>query len=151
MIQRVQTVYLLIITGLMSVMFFLPLARFTSDASISYIFKITGLYDPKGFAHFTWGLESLIALIGFISFIAIFFYKRRKLQVKVCILNIFLMLAFYGVVFYYYSIFKENPGITTMTPGFALSFPLIALILNLLAIRSIRKDEALIRSLDRIR
>lgn len=150
MLQRIQTVYLLMVTGLMSVMFFLPLATFINNSSQPYIFNIIGLYKPEGLFCSTWPLELIVTLVGVLSLVTVFLYKRRLLQTKICIFNVILLLVFYGLVLYYYTLFK-NESIVNLTPGFSFPLPLIALILDLMAIRSIRKDEALVKSLDRIR
>ena len=50
-----------------------------------------------------------------------------------------------------YGQYQKDLGDVDITGKIALTFPFISLILNYLAIRNIGADEALVRSLDRLR
>ncbi len=143
MIQRIQTIYLLLIAGLMLAMLFMPLGYaeemvFTSKAIIQKGIIVCS----------TWGTFTIISTVILNALISISLYKKRALQIRLSIINIFQMILIYGVFFFSYFSFLKDCKIQ---PAIALSFPIIAIIFNLLAIRSIRKDEKLIKSLDRIR
>jgi uncharacterized membrane protein YhdT len=97
-------------------------------------------------------IGALLLLTALNSLFIIFQYKKRMLQVKLSGLN-YLLLS--GVLVAYYLTIKEDNGLLT-DPGrgqFLIGFyvPVIAILLNFLVIRFIRKDEALVRSVDRIR
>lgn len=153
MLQRIQTIYLLIIVALIVATLFLPLAMLqVGDAFFS--FDATGLNtiaeQPK-LMYPTWGLFALAAVIAIVSLMAIFMFKKRILQIRLCIFNALLMLGFYGLfAFFVWTLKGELEGVT-ISVKIALSFPLISLILDYLAIRNIGADEALVRSLDRLR
>jgi len=69
---------------------------------------------------------------------------------RLCTINIFVLLGLGGLIYYYVSeSAKLLSGIYSFT--IFLLFPVIAAILIYLAIRAIKKDEMLVRSIDRIR
>ena len=90
-------------------------------------------------------------IISLLAFLIIFLFKNRILQIRLCVFNSILMLGFYGLFAFFYWSVKGQMESVSMSFKFALSFPLISLILNYLAIRNIGADEALVRSLDRLR
>ncbi|MDR0349163.1 MAG: DUF4293 domain-containing protein [Tannerella sp.] len=153
MIQRIQTVYLLIVAALTVVMLFMPLAVvqlandfYTLDAS-----GLSTMTAPSELVVPMWALMALASIITLIAFVAIFLYKKRILQIRFCIYNSILLIGFYGLfVFYVWRITGES-DFFHFSPRIALGFPLVSLILNCLAIRNIGADEALVRSLERLR
>ena len=69
---------------------------------------------------------------------------------RINVINIVLMLGYVGLNYYYIKNFSAQlNGIISY--NFIVIFPFISVILTYLAIRAVGKDEALIRSLDRIR
>ncbi|MCK5170207.1 MAG: DUF4293 domain-containing protein, partial [Bacteroidales bacterium] len=85
-----------------------------------------------------------------ISFISIFLYKKRIIQMRINSFNIILMIGYLGLNYYYIQNFsKQLDGVVSYE--ITTIFPFVAAILTYLAIRAIGKDEALIRSMDRIR
>ena len=154
MIQRIQTVYLLIITALTIAMLFMPLADVRLD-DIFYSFKAEGLNTlttPAQLVYPTWALMALTALIALIACITIFLYKNRMLQIRFCVFNAILLVGFYGLfTFFLLKIVDLSYSIHPANIRIALVFPLICLILDYLAIRNIGADEMMVRSLDRLR
>lgn len=152
MIQRIQTVYLLIVTMLTGAVLFLPTADFYSLQEGVFELNYKGLIGENGtLITSTWNITLLMAVVLLLSFISIFFYKKRILQIRIIIFNIVLMLGYYALLAYW--IFKIKGSLTDAEVSLSLiaSFPLINIILSYLAVRAIGKDEALVRSLDRLR
>ena len=142
MLQRIQTVYLLIIVALTIAILFLPLAVLQSGDQL-FTFDATGISTMAAqpeLIYPTWGLFALTIVISLLALLTIFLFKKRILQIRICVFNAILMLGFYGLFAFFYWDLK-----------IAFSFPLISLILDYLAIRNIGADEALVRSLDRLR
>ena len=83
---------------------------------------------------------------------AIFLHKNRPLQMKLGWLNILVVLVLGGLI-YYFSQQMDNPFafLFEVTIGLGTIAPVVNVIFTLLAIYSIRKDEKLIESMDRIR
>lgn len=153
MLQRIQTVYLLIIVALMVAMLFLPLAVL-QDGGQFYSFDAMGIStiaaQPE-LVYPTWGLFALTAVISILALVTIFLFRKRILQIRLCIFNAILMLGFYGLFGFFVWVLDGKMEDAILSVKIALSFPVIALILDYLAIRNIGADEALVRSLDRLR
>lgn len=154
MIQRIQTVFLLFAIFLIGMIFWLPLGEVAVDNHI-YV------YDYHGFSEETAnGLQLLqesysmimfISIIIAINLVAIFMFKNRKLQMRLAMYNLILMVAMTGLsVYMLYHNFGEYKQ-AVISFDYAITFPLIAAVLNYLAFVRIRRDEALVRSIDRIR
>lgn len=155
MIQRIQTVYLLIVAGLFIALMFLPLAILQSEEQF-YTFEVSGLNtvtSPSELVYPTWSLMAVTAIIIILSFIIMFMYKKRVLQMRMCVFNGLLMIGFCALFAFYMWQFSKSTELPDMQFSLRIwaAFPIIALILNYLAIRNIGADEALVRSLERLR
>ena len=150
MLQRIQTVYLLIIVALTVATLFLPLAVLQQGDAL-FSFDASAMIGEPELLYPAWGLFALTAIIAIIALVTIFLYKKRILQIRLCVFNALLILGFYGFfAFLIYSLKGDMEG-ASVSVKIALSFPLVNLILDYLAIRNIGADEALVRSLDRLR
>ncbi len=150
MLQRIQTLFLLIAEVLITLMFFMPLAQFIIDNKV-YNFDYRAIQMPGAEPLFkTYSLAVLLTVILLLIFITIFLYKNRRLQMRLCIYNILLNIGFYGLFYFYY---HQVVSINKLTYSFEIAsvFPLITIILLWLAFRGIRKDDLLVKSVDRIR
>lgn len=153
MLQRIQTVYLLIIVALTIAILFLPLAVLQSGDQL-FIFDATGISTMATLPELiypTWGLFALAIVISLLALLTIFLFKKRILQIRLCVFNAILMLGFYGLFAFFYWNLGNQKEIFSLSLKIAFSFPLVSLILDYLAIRNIGADEALVRSLDRLR
>ena len=96
-----------------------------------------------------WPLFAVLLLAAPITFVTIFFFKRRKLQARLCVLSMLLCLAWcVGYAVLGWGIGMEK---TTFRPVFAAALPVCAIILLAMARAGIRADERLVRAADRIR
>ena len=153
--QRIQTVYLLGATVLMSLMLFLPLAEIASEeiGIISVLSKGwytagEGLPEP---AMATWPVFILVSVLSILPLLNIFLFRKRTLQMRICIYSIILAFGLIGLIYYYFVVgFRQLDD-----PIYALRFPIVLpaifIITIYLAFRGIRKDEILVRSMDRLR
>lgn len=150
--QRIQTVYMAVVAILFGVMLTTPIVGF-SDASANYVLNYAGVVsvgnEPTLVLNtmFLTVVELIIALVALVS---IFLYKKRMLQVRLSIFNTILMIGYYFLLAMYIYIVTSNTEMQ-FSLRLPIVFPLIGAILTYLAIRAIGKDEALIRSLNRIR
>ena len=79
MLQRIQTVYLLIIVALTVATLFLPLAVLQQGDAL-FSFDASGLSTMIGepeLLYPAWGLFALTAIIAIIALVTIFLYKKR--------------------------------------------------------------------------
>ena len=150
MIQRKQTIYLLLALAALIVCLCLPIGKLTSNAKQGAevaVYNI-GLYTSTGLdAHPV--LFTDIVVVATLSFINIFLYNKRKLQMKICVVNIVLCLVWYA--YYAFMALSMFKGIGLFSMSFAVCLPLVAMILLILARAGIKADEELIRSMSRIR
>lgn len=147
MIQRIQTLFLFVSAILIGLLFVLPFAEIAKDGAI-YLFNckgilLDGILKQNGFI-----VIAIISIILAVSAFAILDFKNRKRQIKIIVLDILLKLALSGL-FIYYTYLSFSGAQISFKIG--MVFPLVAIIFDYLAISAIRKDEALIRSIDRIR
>ena len=152
MIQRIQSLYLLAIVALMVTAVLTPLAYFVAGAEeyLLYAFALKG----GEVSYSTLYMGVIVALAAILPFVTIFLYKNRMLQIRLCAVELVLLIG--SVVFmaiYYYLGSRKFANLEFSTQGFriAIIFPLVALVLDYLAMRAIFHDEMLVRSLDRIR
>jgi D-alanyl-lipoteichoic acid acyltransferase DltB (MBOAT superfamily) len=149
MIQRIQSVYLLLAALAVGATAFLPLASTTVEASAS----VANNYFADGayWANESVGYYVLFAEVAFIL-LAIFLYKNRPTQIKQTtasmVVALVLMLVFVGLGYKEYSEL-QSAGAPQVQLG-SMTLPL-AIVFLILASRAIRKDEALVRSSDRLR
>lgn len=90
-----------------------------------------------------------LVIAGSLSLIAIFLYKKRQVQARLCVASIILCIAWY--VYYGFVVLNEFQTGGTFSYEFAACLPLVAVILLFMARRGIIADEKLVRSMDRIR
>jgi hypothetical protein len=147
MIQRIQTVYLLISALLVASLIKLKFADLAVNNEL-YTFVAKGIYSGEELLFNGLAIFILIPIIALLQFIVIFLYKKRILQIRILVFCSVLLLGLFGLFFYF-----TYAGFTGAKVAFKIPvvFPIVAVILNYLAIRAIGKDEALIRSLNRIR
>ncbi len=138
MIQRIQTLFLVIGAGLLIAMLCTPMATIAgvegADGRIGY------------FTHTS--IMSLIILSLILQVVTIFGYKHRVRQMRYCILNslVLLGLQIYLVVRYFSP--ERDPSILfTITTV----FPVCVIILDLIAARYIARDEAMVVASTRLR
>ena len=155
MIQRIQTIYLLIIVILSGFVFFSPIVDLINKAdSLIYQVDFKGilLVQPTGIKIESriWAIDFVSLAVPVLALITIFSFKKRVRQIRLTIVNMIFMICFYIFMVLYLW-----PACERLHADWHLRivavFPLINLILSYLAIGSIGKDEKLIKSLDRLR
>lgn len=181
MIQRIQTVHLLIVVALLVTMLFPNYATLRlsgvmpagATESVSEDGTITRIVVPEGVnEEITFGLFDGIRMNGVpvlsttymailvilaiaVAFLTIFLYRKRWIQVRLCLVLAVMMLGIETFIVLY--IYKLQDMLDTMVRDYAVKysvvdiFPIVALIFVYLAFRGISKDIALVKSLDRIR
>ena len=155
MIQRIQTLYLLAALALMVLMLLIPIAEIAGVDGGIYQFRSGGLSRLNGgeLSQIIQAIPLLILILMLILLllINIFFFRKRKIQMRICVYTIILEFGLIGLGYYY--IVSAFNGIQVDHYAFKLPviIPVLSIILIYLAFRGIRKDEILIRSIDKIR
>ena len=151
MIQRIQTVYLLLAAVVSSICLFLPLGHF-EPAAMGVGYRLFNFYELDANHHISIRVLPLFVILVMqvvLSIYTIFKYTNRKRQMTLCTLSVVLLVAWYGVlVLFGYLLGHEGH---TFHPQWTVSLPIVSCLFVLLARRSIVSDEKLVRAADRIR
>lgn len=147
MIQRIQTIYIFIAAVLVALLLKLDFAELAVNGEL-YVFNAKGIISDGQILFDGLPVMGFIGLITLLHLVIIFLYKKRIRQIRFLSFTILLLLGLVGVMFYFLYAAFEDAEIVFKIP---VVFPVLAVILDYLAIRAIGKDEALIRSLNRIR
>ena len=129
MIQRIQTLYILIVIILSFLMLKLTI-DFSNDIKLNSLVKRYYVFY-------------FIPVIGILT---LFLYKKRVIQSKMCLIMLginVLVLISYGL-----KIYEGNSSFIILV---IIACSIIECILLFVAIKAINKDENLVRSIDRIR
>ena len=150
MIQRIQTLYLLAVVALGIALIWLPVVQLVTpeDATELQVWELSALGGAP--IQGIWGLLVTTLLIPILALVDIFLYNKRLVQARLNIFTVMLCLGYYGVLAMYIWLAKMSLGVEWHILPYA-SFPLVCMILTLMATRRILKDEALVRAADRIR
>lgn len=175
MIQRIQTLHLLAVVVLTAVMLFVPLARYADGDRAVALHAFDLRTTTEAAAAETTSAEAAEAVVATASteklpvylgillvaavvlpFATIFLYGRRLLQIRLCAVELVLLLGVLAMEAVYYFRFKAlfanaATAVSYAAPQAAAFFPLPALFFVWLASRAIFRDEMLVRAADRIR
>lgn len=140
MIQRQQTLWLLLATAAAVLTFMFPFATGEELVDKTTMKRVAELDAGSNF----FILILTIASVG-ISAVTIFMFKDRKLQMKLCLLG--LVVSVIVLVLYFMAMKK----MLSSTPALWAVLPVAVIIGFFMAFRCIRKDEKLVKSLDKLR
>ena len=135
MLQRIKTVYIIlasICSGCLS--FLLPLWTVADASYFAVDFKV---------------YIALFMVSALLSVVAVFKFKSRQTQFVLCRLNIILNLILLGL--FVYRLLNLPGALEDAEKGIGLFLPVISIVLLVLANKAIKKDEALVKSVDRLR
>lgn len=136
MLQRIQTVYLILCVIASAVLpFVFPLWVDENEKAIYFTESTLSMI-----------LFGLIALLGLIS---IFSFKNRQNQFVLNRLNIILNFILLG--FFVYRTLNLSGETEVSEKGIGIVLPAISIVMLVLANRAIKKDEDLVKSVDRLR
>ena len=136
MIQRIQSIYLFI-AALVSAGLLFAIPVYSTEAG-----------DPV-YAVDKLELVALFFGSALLSLITIFLFKNRKLQFVLGRLNIILNFILLGVLVYQSQILSG--GAAAPEKGIGMLIPIISIVFIALANKAIKRDEDLVKSVDRLR
>ncbi len=159
MIQRIQTLYLfLVVVCMVFLACFAPIQFLTPEtAEVQQQYELGFLYiknttDATNIVNVAsvWAIAVMDVAIAALAWVIIFLFKKRLLQARLCIINLMLMLGYYAVLGVYVFFACKQLGVDWFI-NISAALPLVGVILTLMAMRAIAKDEALVRAADRLR
>ena len=139
MLQRIQTIYLIlaaVVTGVLPFVF--PLWKVQTGT------QIFDFYFMQEMSY-----AALFGLSTTLSIISIMGYKKRQNQFVMGRLNIILNLFLLGL--FVYRLLTVSGETSVSEKGIGMFLPIVAIVFLVLANKAIKKDEDLVKSVDRLR
>ncbi|WP_460548603.1 DUF4293 family protein [Hymenobacter daeguensis] len=156
MIQRIQSVFLLLLALAMLSVLALPLWHKVDGLTHQELTLTAFGFTAQGLTLAgqgpVWVIGLLAAASAAVAAFEIFQFRSRSKQLLLGSVNLLLIVATLGAMFYFSN--KGEQVLNLKLEGqYLMGFylPTLALLLNLLANRFIRRDEQLVRSMDRLR
>jgi len=157
MIQRIQTIWLFLASGTLLLLFLFPYLQFFDNFGVAMAVKVTGVY--QGISTGVVQTESFIlqtiatVLIALIPLVTIFNFRDRKKQIQLSYLNVAVIILF-GIWLYFTAsdaVGKFDKTINLENIGIGALLVPLSVVFLALAVKGIRKDQKLIKSVDRLR
>ena len=142
MIQRIQSIYLAVVFALSAI---LPLVLNLWDDSKKEVFALELLSDLSIIAKLVPVFFLISALLAIVS---IFKYKKIQLQFVLGRIIILINLFLLGILIY---LSLNIPGEASSEKGIGMFIPVVVILFTVLANKAIKKDEDLVKSVDRLR
>lgn len=143
-IQRIQTLYLLLASILMAVFTFLPVIQLTNDGGVFLVGAIT----TCGVNVSSLVLLCMDLLVVVLAFITIFLFKNLKLQIKTASVLALIVLALLCTIAVMMIMQK---GVSIAVIQWPIAFPFVTLVLVMLAKKGMKHDKKLLTDSERIR
>lgn len=141
MIQRVQTIWL----------FFAAIAGFLTTEIPLYIGWVGATVEKKFVATQSLLLFAVTIIAALLAFIAIFLFRNRSSQMKFTIVGLVVSIALIILEVWQVGTFEQSNAVTKGSYYWGALLPIAMAIFFILAAINIRKDNKLIKSLDRLR
>lgn len=154
MIQRIQSVYLLLASAIMLILFFSPIAQLELKDNIFLFFYHNRIEaaDPVIYRSISvWPVSLLLIIIVVVGLYAIFQFRNRIRQIRLCVFNIILHFGLIGLIYFFTQFTLKQEGGIQSVFLWPVVIPFISMIITYIAFKKIQKDEMLIRSVDRLR
>ena len=143
-LQRIQTLYLLLAAILMSIFTFMPVIGLINDGGNFLVGAVT----TNGVNQQSWVLLILDVVVVLLSLITIFKYKNLKKQITFCsvlLLLVIALLATIGVMM----LMQKGQSIAVVQ--WTIAFPFVSMVLVMLARGGMKHDKKVLSDSERIR
>ena len=144
MIQRIQSLYLFI-GAVISLGLTFVFSLWENVVNVEYY--VMNLLAEKEITIKI--IPILFILSGLMSLVSIFLFKKRRDQFVINRLNILINLILLGVLIYH--LLTLSGEMQVSEKGIGLGLPIIVVLLLVIANKAIKKDEDLVKSVDRLR
>lgn len=141
MIQRIQTLWLLLSTLCAALVWIIPVYGGSGADQVIREFSIRENLL----------MMFLVTLSAIIPFITIFFFRNRSIQKKLLIVNLLLALAVIAAEYFAANAFKKEFGIIQGNWQLSAILPFFIILFCIFAYRGILHDEKLLSAADRLR
>ncbi len=145
MIQRIQSLFLLLAAISIGALYNFPFATSNKASGTFLADQSYDLLDSNFLLVFA-GLSIILSLA------ALFTFKNRGLQIKLSTFNIISIILFILlIIFLFYQEFIGIQSDAQVEDGFGIYLPILGLVFAILARKFIKKDEKIVKSMDRLR
>ncbi len=155
MIQRIQSVFLLLAGLFIAALYLFPMLHTVYAGVIPINIFVTGIYQDAGgeqiHTQTFLALTAVTGLIALIPVVILFMYKNRRQQIALCYSAILVMVGYSFWVSQTVKNAIQQAPIHTANYGIGMLLAPLSILFILLAIRSIKSDERLVKSADRLR
>lgn len=161
MLQRIQTLYMLLALSCLVAAFFapvfsflpggvegVPISIFTCRVDTGTTAIVGASETLEGWSNATAVLHTLALLLAFFAVVS---YKKRPMQIRLLSLVNLLVFLTLGLSAYVYMKFTGGSSSLISGLNFGSALLIAVVLFNLMAINYIRRDEKLVRSMDRLR
>jgi hypothetical protein len=155
MLQRIQSIYLLLAGLALAALFFFPLVHNVYVDSKPLTIMVTGVYeDVNGqltHTQFFTALTGATAIAALLPLAVIFGYKNRKQQINLCYAAMLLIIGYSYWTSQSVKTIVGDADLTLSNFGIGIILLSVSLLLIVLAQKAIQRDEKLVKSADRLR
>lgn len=152
MLQRVQTLWWVLAMLALALLFIEPYGRIEGGFRIYDlgVLGFSGWVDADLGAAFMWPVVVLCGLAVLLLGVTVFCYRRRRLQLRLSVVAVVLELGLFGLMYYYWRVVLQEGGFIGRL-DWPFVMPLVAVVLTVLGLLGVRRDEAYLRRMDRLR
>lgn len=150
MIQRKQTLFMLVAVVLSILCLCLPIGTFYAEGMRMGTEYNLWIYTMQGTRDFSvCPLFIILLLSSALGLYSVFCFHNRLLQARLCVFNMLMLIGWYIV----FGVFSQvlGGGKITFEIEFAAGAPMFAIAMYFMSYKAIWSDEKLVRSADRIR
>jgi hypothetical protein len=155
MIQRIQSIYLLLTTIASSLFLTGGYLNLINGTGFMEVARYSGVYKVSAgggmeILNHLYPVPLIAILIPVIAFISIFLFNNRRLQKQITLLCMFLeaVMIILAAILLMPEIVNNS---ATLKPGYRILMPLLSMVFLYLAYAGIKKDDELVKSYDRLR
>ncbi|TZF81174.1 DUF4293 family protein [Pedobacter sp. BS3] len=155
MIQRIQSIWLILASLSLFCLFLFPFIQFVDIDGLAKTVRITGLYQHTGQEDIK--LQEFIPLtivtviIALVPLVILGSFRNRKKQLTLSYITIVLILAYSFWLVQTAKAYLNGLQLQLQNYGIGVILPSLSILFIILAIRGIRHDEKLVKSADRLR
>ncbi|MGZ3755325.1 MAG: DUF4293 domain-containing protein [Mucilaginibacter sp.] len=155
MLQRIQSIYLLLASLVLFGLFVFPLVHDVYVNSAPLTVMVTGIYQningQQTHTDFFIALTAATAVVALLPLVIIFLYKNRKQQIALCYATMLVIIAFSYWVSQTVKNAIGNANLTMSNYGIGIILLSVSILFIVLAQKAIQRDDKLVKSADRLR
>jgi hypothetical protein len=155
MLQRIQSVYLLLASLVLFGLFVFPLVHDVYVNSTPITVMVTGIFQnvngQQAHTDFFIALTGATAVVALLPLAIVLFYKNRKQQIALCYVTMLVIIAFSYWASQMVKNAIGNANLTLSNYGIGIILLSVSILFIVLAQKAIQRDDKLVKSADRLR